>query len=310
MILSIIVAMDEKHAIGKNGGIPWYLPKDLKRFREITTGHTVIMGRKTFDSIIKRIKKPLPDRRNIIISNNREFSYEGCEFTGSFQEALKLAENDEKVFVIGGEQVYKLALPLADRMYITYISYRFEGCDAFFPEINFNDWVQGNSITYISKDFNNKYETRFVVYKRKRNGMSKVVDTRNARDREYGDILIDIEEKGKCPFCPVNFKYHKHPILKEEAGWFLTKCSWPYKNTKYHFLIISRAHKELFSDLSSNDFNSINTIVNWAIKKFDLRGGAIALRFGDTEYTGATVCHLHFHLIMPEDSNSVHFPIG
>jgi diadenosine tetraphosphate (Ap4A) HIT family hydrolase len=144
----------------------------------------------------------------------------------------------------------------------------------------------------------------------------KVVNKRFALGKgEYENVINDIEMKGKCPFCPDNFKYHKNPILKKTGSWFITENSWPYKNTEYHFLIINTNHKENFKELTVKDWNSIKEITDWAINKYKLKGGALALRFGETEYTGATVCHIHAHLIYPKlDKNkktkTVYFPVG
>jgi diadenosine tetraphosphate (Ap4A) HIT family hydrolase len=144
----------------------------------------------------------------------------------------------------------------------------------------------------------------------------KVVNKRFAIGKgEYEKVISDIEKKGKCPFCPDNFKYHKNPILKKVGDWFVTKNSWPYKNTKYHFLIINKNHKELFSELTKKDFESIRLLTDWLIKKYKIKGGAFALRFGDTDYTGATVCHIHAHILCPKigknkKSKTVYFPVG
>jgi len=146
--------------------------------------------------------------------------------------------------------------------------------------------------------------------------MKKVVNKRFAKGKgEYEKVIDSIEKSGLCPFCQENFKYHKRSILKELGDWFLTENSWPYKDTSCHFIIICKNHKENFSDLSTKDFEDVKELVNFAIKKYNIKGGALALRFGDTDYTGATVCHLHFHLISPEldeqnKSKTVHFPIG
>lgn len=146
--------------------------------------------------------------------------------------------------------------------------------------------------------------------------MKKVVNKRFAKGKgEYENVISSIEEKGHCPFCPENFKYHKEPILKEEGEWLITKNSWPYKNAAYHFVIIGKKHKENFLELDIEDFNAVKKLVNWATNEFSIKGGALALRFGDTDHTGATVCHLHFHLISPElntsgKSQAVLFPIG
>lgn len=146
--------------------------------------------------------------------------------------------------------------------------------------------------------------------------MKKVVNKRFAQGRgEYEKVIKTIDSESKCPFCPDNFKYHKKPILKKIDSWFITQNSWPYKNTRYHFLMINTKHKENFTELSSKDWESLKKLTNWAIKKYNLRGGAFALRFGETDYTGATVCHIHAHLIYPKldknkKSKSVIFPIG
>ncbi|MCK5490577.1 MAG: HIT domain-containing protein [Candidatus Pacebacteria bacterium] len=145
--------------------------------------------------------------------------------------------------------------------------------------------------------------------------MKKVVDKRYAKSSDYKKTLETIEETAKCPFCKENFKYHKKKILKKEKGWFITESSWPYENSKFHFLIISEEHKENFIDLKQTDFAVVSKLVNWAIKKYKLKGGALSLRFGDTKYTGASVCHLHFHFIVPnldrnKKTKTVNFPIG
>ena len=140
---------------------------------------------------------------------------------------------------------------------------------------------------------------------------NKVVDIRFAKKRGgYRNVIKAIEKEGKCPFCPDNFKYHKHPVLKKQGGWFITKISWPYDNNKLHFIIIGKKHKEKISELTSNDMKEILFLAQWANKKFKIKGGAIAMRFGETGYTGATVCHLHAHLIVPQKRKTVNFPIG
>ena len=144
----------------------------------------------------------------------------------------------------------------------------------------------------------------------------KVVNSKYAKSKEYGKVLKIIEKTEKCPFCKENFKYHKKPIFKKEKGWFITDNSWPYKNTQYHFLIISQKHKEKFSQLNSSDFRSVFKLTNWAIRRYKIKGGALNLRFGNPLYAGSTVYHLHFHLIVPrinkktKKAKVVYFPVG
>ena len=137
-----------------------------------------------------------------------------------------------------------------------------------------------------------------------------------AKTDSYRKTLDTIIKTGKCPFCPDNFKYHKKPILKKYQGWLCTENSWPYENTKHHFIIISKKHKETFSDLTLDDFKAIKYLVNWLVKEYNIKGGGLTMRFGEQKYTGASVLHLHLHLIVPKLKSDkkmaehVIFPIG
>ena len=128
MIISLIAAMARNRVIGKDGKLPWRIPEDLKRFKKLTTGHCVVMGRKTFDSI----GKPLPNRTNIVITRDKSWRADGVVVAHSLDEALGLASGDE-VFVIGGGEIYAAALPKASKLYLTLVEGQWEG-DAFFPE--------------------------------------------------------------------------------------------------------------------------------------------------------------------------------
>lgn len=137
MIISIIVAIAENNAIGKNNELLWHLSGDLKKFKQITTGHTIIMGRKTFESI----GKPLPNRRSIVITRNSNYQVpEGVIVAQSLEDAFSYCYAEKEVFVIGGGQIYKTALPLADKLYLTTVHKNFDA-DTFFPEINMPEWL-------------------------------------------------------------------------------------------------------------------------------------------------------------------------
>ncbi len=144
----------------------------------------------------------------------------------------------------------------------------------------------------------------------------KFVNLANARKGEYRGVIEKILKTGKCPFCKENFKYHKKPVFKRKDGWFLTEASWPYKNANCHLMVLGEKHHENFAELKKRDFEAISYLVRFAIKKYKIKGGALAIRFGNTDYTGASVAHLHFHLISPEinkktkRSKTVNFPIG
>lgn len=134
-----IVAMADNRVIGKNNQLPWHLPADLKHFKTITTGNAILMGRKTFESI----GKPLPNRLNLILSRNGNYSAPGCQVVTSLEEAKKLAsaEHKEIIFIIGGAEIYRQLLPQVERLYVTLIHQSFDG-DAFFPELNMADWKE------------------------------------------------------------------------------------------------------------------------------------------------------------------------
>jgi dihydrofolate reductase len=137
--LSLIVAVAENGVIGHNNQLIWHLPNDLKQFKRLTTGHCIIMGRKTFESI----GKPLPNRTSIIISRNPDFQIEGCITVNTLENALKKAQEleNEESFIIGGAEIYRLALPLTDKIYLTEVHHAFEG-DTFFPAIDKTIWKE------------------------------------------------------------------------------------------------------------------------------------------------------------------------
>ena len=135
MTVSIIVAISENHVIGRQGNMPWRLPDDLKRFKALTTGHAVIMGRKTFDSI----GRPLPNRINIVITRDRNCTIDGVIIAHSLDEAFQQAAGNDEIFIIGGGEIYQQAIPLADRLYVTLVHTTVEG-DTFFPAFDEDQW--------------------------------------------------------------------------------------------------------------------------------------------------------------------------
>lgn len=162
MTLSIIVAMAENRAIGRNGDLIWHNSRDLKQFKKITTGHTVIMGYKTYLSLPNH--KALPNRRNIILSSRLETAPEGFELAGSINTALDMVKDEEEVFVMGGGMVYEQFLPLADRLYLTRIGKSFEA-DTYFPYVNFDEWELVD-LEVIDDDPQVDYSYRFEVWER------------------------------------------------------------------------------------------------------------------------------------------------
>lgn len=151
MNISIIVAVAGKQrVIGKKGSLPWHIPEELKRFKEITMGHPIIMGRKTHESI----GRVLPGRTNIVITHDPNYQVEGCVVVHSLDEALQKTKDADEVFVIGGGQIYAEALPLANKLYLTYIDKEIEG-DVFFPDysefkkvVSESDWQEHEGLKY------------------------------------------------------------------------------------------------------------------------------------------------------------------
>ncbi len=157
--LTLIVATERHNGIGINNTLPWRLPEDLAFFKRTTTGHPILMGRKTFESI----GRPLPNRRNIVITRNPAWQHEGVDTAGSLQQAADLA-GDGEVFVIGGAQIYADALPLAARLIVTEIDADF-ACDAFFPAIDSAVWKEVSREPHQSAEQGFAYA--FVIYHRR-----------------------------------------------------------------------------------------------------------------------------------------------
>lgn len=156
--LSLIVALSKNNVIGVNNGLPWKLPDDLKRFRRLTTGHHIIMGRKTYESI----GRLLPGRTTVIISRSADFKVEGAIVAHNLEDAISACGCDSELFLIGGEEMYKAGLQFANKMYITDIDANYEG-DAFFPKFDTSEWNVTNVERYRSQT---GLEFSYVTYER------------------------------------------------------------------------------------------------------------------------------------------------
>lgn len=158
---TIVVAMGEKNEIGFENKLLWHLPKDLKHFKDITSGHPVIMGRKTYESI----GKPLPNRTNIVISRKKNWFEEGVLIVGSVKEAVKFAKKiDENIFIIGGGNIYEQTIDMVDRLEVTLVKVDLEA-DTYFPKINPNTWKKTEEVFH-EKDEKNQYDFYFQTFER------------------------------------------------------------------------------------------------------------------------------------------------
>jgi dihydrofolate reductase len=315
-IVSLIFAMSANRVIGNQGGLPWHLPSDLNRFKNLTIGHPVIMGRKTFESILARNGKPLSNRQNIIITRDTEKwsdifardrqTFRNCLFVSSLAYGIDLASSAPEVFIIGGAEIYAEALPIADRLYFTQIPGDFKG-DVKFPLVNMNDWKTAHD-ELVTVD---KHPYAFSILHNDKN----LVNPTFAKSAGYGNTISEIIAAGICPFCPDTFLWHPWPILHRVNDWFITRSGWPYENSEHHLMIIGEEHITLDIEMSTKDLQSVRELTSWACDEFDLEGYLLASRSGNTNRTGATVQHLHFHLIQPKlgpDGRAipVYFPIG
>ena len=161
MIISFVVAMGKNRVIGKNNSLPWNMPADMKRFRDLTAGKPMIMGRKTYESI----GRPLPNRTNIIITRDKNYNVKGCVIAHSIDEAIKAAGNVPEAMVIGGFQIFKEFFPIANKIYLTIIDNNFEG-DTYFPEYTKSEWRETKKEEH-KKDKENPYDYTFLVLERK-----------------------------------------------------------------------------------------------------------------------------------------------
>jgi len=159
--LSIIVAMARNRTIGVNNTLPWRCPEDLKRFKALTMGHHMIMGRKTFDSI----GKPLPGRTTVVVTRNNDLAIEGCRIAHSLNEAVSICAHDAEIFIVGGAELYRQSLHLADTLYITEIQQNVEG-DTHFPEFDESEW-QETSREIRAQESPQPLQYNFVTYQRK-----------------------------------------------------------------------------------------------------------------------------------------------
>lgn len=159
--ISIIVAMANNRIIGANNTMPWRCPEDLKYFKSLTMGHHMIMGRKTFDSI----GKPLPGRVSVIVTRNRDLEIEGCVMAHSLDEAIRACKDDNEIFIVGGAELYALALPLVNKLYITEIQQDFDG-DTYFPEFDKTKWRE-TAREERHQDAPQPLDYHFVTYLRK-----------------------------------------------------------------------------------------------------------------------------------------------
>lgn len=296
---SIIVAYDLDRGIGSNGQLPWKrdeMRTDMQLFRKRTMSGVVIMGRKTMESI----SKPLSGRRNIILTRQENFVYDGAEIAHSLDEAFEMASlYGLEIFVIGGAEIYEQAIDKVDRIYATKLLDRLDNSDVYFPDLDKTKWIETYSCEYLTYDTGDSYDFKIVIYDRKK---PDFVNLDNVRFDDQRNVMESIVDDGVCPFCTENLaKYHKKDILQTGEHWILTYNQWPYDNTKLHLIAIAKYHVIHLSDMKPGAAEELFDLLRWAEANFNVSYGGVCMRFGDIKRTGATVDHLHAHFIVPEE---------
>lgn len=314
--ISIVAAIADNGVIGYKNKIPWKLKADLEYFVQLTKGYTIIVGRKTHESILTQLGHSLKNRRTIIVTRqlNPNFPIPAyCEIATSLENALEKVSGEKEVFVIGGAEIYREALPFAIRMYLTKVHTRCKG-DTLFPPFNSNEW-QKHFSAKLPKNESNEYDYTFVMLERK---AKSFVNLDNARNIEQREVMETIQNGNFCPFCP---KYYDQsqlmPVIKQGRYWHIRANRWPYENTHVHLLIIHNEHAEKLGDVSPEAVQEFFELAQWIEKEYQITGGAIGLRFGDIRINGASVNHLHAHLISAKitdknnpDYQPVRFRVG
>lgn len=292
---TIVVAYDQQRCIGDDNDLPWAgeLPRDMRHFKDLTTGNIVIMGRATFESI----GRPLPGRENRVISRQEGLEIPGCTVYTDPEDALVIDYDDPReLFVIGGEQIYRAYLPLARLIVATEIAARFHG-DTYFPVLP-EDWHE-LSREHVSSDQKNHYDCDFVSYQRG----YKYIDLTKARSAEQYEQFRRIDIDGECPFCPDAIESSSPDemnVVAQGQHWTVIANMIPYAHTDTHLVLIAHDHVEKPEDLTPESWADLHTVISEYTR--DLPYGGIALRFGDFTHTGASVAHLHVHILKPEDN--------
>jgi dihydrofolate reductase len=292
--LIVIAAVGDNDVIGCEGKLPWHLAADMQRFKTLTTGHTVIMGRNTWESLPAKFR-PLPDRLNIVLSRQKDYEAPGAHVFKSLNAALEVRLGPV-IFVIGGQQVYEKAIWKADEVHLTRVHAEPHG-DAWFPADALNQRFTMTDSGFFRADDKNDHDYNFAIY-HKVLPAPGYVNLANARKPQQWAVMERILLDGVCPFCPEYLsRYHHEPAIAQTERWTLTKNQWAYENTKVHLMAIHRHHVVRLAQLDSEDWSELGKLLRLAERIFDIRSGGIGIRFGEPSGNGGTVSHLHVQLL-------------
>lgn len=304
MPIKIIAAVSSNGIIGQGNKLPWSkMKEDLRRFRKTTLHHTVVMGRQTFDSLPAG---PLSERKNVVLtrSDTSSSSEGGIERISDFGEIITRAKRED-IFVIGGEQIYRLAFPVAEELYLTRVHARVEG-DKFFPTFprwSGHEWSQ-TVLDFHPADEENQYPYTFEVWTRK---PDRYIYMPNVRTVEQMEAMQEIRETGVCPFCLEHRgRWHKKPDIWSGVHWVVSENMWPYSWTKeggVHLVLFLKTHAE--TEIPPGAWEELGTVLSEMSSRFSIPGGGLYVRLGDPKWTGATVRHIHGHIVQKKDPSDV-----
>lgn len=300
-MVSIVVAHSRNHVIGRAGDLPWRLPSDLKRFRELTEGGTVVMGRKTFESLPQQVR-PLPNRRNLILSTTTGCDPRGTEVFPTFERALDACDGD--CFVIGGGTTYAESLGVAQTVYATEIDEDIEG-DTFFPALSPDEWAcvaEEPEIVESDLRFSFKTYARPALY-----------DVGAARGKSQRRHMEQLQATGVCIFCPEHVgTHHAHPVEWKGEHWYVTRNAYPYAGTVAHFLIVPLRHITSFDELPDAAGAELWSIKRMLKAQVGANSFASVERSDDLRLNGGSVAHLHVHFVAvgPRPAKTVRFRVS
>ena len=307
---TIIAAVSEDGFIGKDDKIPWRVKSDLEHFSATTTGHIVIMGRKTWDSIPLRFR-PLPNRQNIVVTRQTGFTASGSHVVNSLADAFSFAEpyeynEDRNVFIMGGEQIYQLALPYTERIVLTRIHKTINNGDARFPNLDPNEWNRTCQENLVRGE-KDECDSTIECY----SPNIPFIELAGIRTGNQLQTMRIIRLANHCPFCPENLLlYHKKPILWEGKHWILTENQWPYPGKNIHLLLVSKRHIENAGSITVEEWEEFHNTVTKIENEYGFIGGAICMRSGNPVLSGASVKHIHAQIISPKQGETTKFYIG
>ncbi len=309
-LITLIVACDLKGCIGKKGQIPWRLAADMEIFRKLTIGQSVIMGRKTYNSLPPQFR-PLPERQNIVITRESSLNY-GNQVTvvNSWNQALESTTN-KYVFVIGGADIFRLALPQASRIIKTSVQTIIANGDTFIPEMVAltTPWHKTASLSH-PKDVKNEHDFNLEVWDREDHPPPETFYLNSARHLDQLVKMLIISSKGICSFCPQYLpRFHTGGIVTQNTNWQVVNNGWPYKGTSIHLLVIPKRHLTDLTQISQIEWLDLGSIIKKLVTDHSLTGYSLFCRSGNMKQTGATVAHLHFHLLSGQNEDGEGQPI-